>query len=434
MKRRCNTFNGNLNSNATTQNFCNDHFAEGGISTGAWYDADGAIWACNTNDCDLSDKWERLCASPPSCTDGIQNSDETDTDCGGNCVVCNILDPENCSGRCDDGQQCSDGDDCQSQVCSLQDSELRCQTATCSDGTENGDETGTDCGGGCEPCRGSCNDNNDCFPGTCENGFCEPLCINDEGNYFSNLELAPNENTWSPRPSVNGQLCTDSTNGYTLNLPSDVADDGCLRVQIWSQAELEYPVTLTIDMNGFTKTAAIAQAGRSGTLEIARPVTAGSINVTVANPSRALPYLMHWQFRSGACTATSCNQWSDCPNDQRCGDAGVCAASDNCTTYLCEAYGTYQTTDLRPHCGVDAACTLISNTFSENVQCADDCGLTLRQMCEANGFGANGECSACNNAAWAMDACAPACTEDVDCEADGGAASSNARAATATVV
>ncbi len=51
----------------------------------------------------------------PTCTDGIQNGDETGIDCGGSCEPCTIA-------------------------------------PTCNDGIQNGDETGVDCGGSCEPC------------------------------------------------------------------------------------------------------------------------------------------------------------------------------------------------------------------------------------------------------------------------------------------
>lgn len=49
---------------------------------------------------------------PATCTDGIQNGDETGVDCGGDCAAC----------------------------------------ATCTDGIQNGDETGVDCGGSCPAC------------------------------------------------------------------------------------------------------------------------------------------------------------------------------------------------------------------------------------------------------------------------------------------
>ncbi len=54
--------------------------------------------------------------SGPTCTDGIQNGDETGVDCGGSCDPCTV-DP------------------------------------TCTDGIQNGDETGVDCGGSCSPCQ-----------------------------------------------------------------------------------------------------------------------------------------------------------------------------------------------------------------------------------------------------------------------------------------
>ena len=49
-----------------------------------------------------------------SCFNGIQDGDETGVDCGGSCNPC----------------------------------------ATCDDGIQNGDETGVDCGGSCDPCTG----------------------------------------------------------------------------------------------------------------------------------------------------------------------------------------------------------------------------------------------------------------------------------------
>ena len=55
--------------------------------------------------------------STASCTDGIQNGDETGVDCGGsNCSAC----------------------------------------PTCTDGIQNGNETGVDCGGNCAPCQNVC--------------------------------------------------------------------------------------------------------------------------------------------------------------------------------------------------------------------------------------------------------------------------------------
>ena len=77
----------------------------------------------------------------PTCTDGIQNGDETGVDCGGSC-------PNSCPTvpTCTDGIQNGDetGVDCGGSCPNS------CPTtSTCTDGIQNGDETGVDCGGSC---------------------------------------------------------------------------------------------------------------------------------------------------------------------------------------------------------------------------------------------------------------------------------------------
>jgi hypothetical protein len=75
----------------------------------------------------------------PSCTDGVHNGDELAVDCGGSSCQ---------AGSCDDGEPCGTAIDCQSGVCTG----LVCQTPTCSDGVKNSTEEGTDCGGPCPAC------------------------------------------------------------------------------------------------------------------------------------------------------------------------------------------------------------------------------------------------------------------------------------------
>ncbi len=96
---------------------------------------------------------ETVCGPPaePTCTDGIQNGDETGVDCGGTtCADC----PEP---TCEDGIQNGDetGIDCGGTACSP------CVTApTCDDGVQNGEETGIDCGApGCADCPTNCSEN-----------------------------------------------------------------------------------------------------------------------------------------------------------------------------------------------------------------------------------------------------------------------------------
>lgn len=72
-----------------------------------------------------------------TCSDEVQNGNETGVDCGGSCSACPT---------CSDGIQNQDetGVDCGGATCSA--------CPTCSDGLQNGDETGVDCGGSCSAC------------------------------------------------------------------------------------------------------------------------------------------------------------------------------------------------------------------------------------------------------------------------------------------
>lgn len=77
--------------------------------------------------------------SAPTCTDSVQNGDETGVDCGGSCAACV---PAFCSDTVQSGDET--GIDCGGS----------CPTVcpTCSDSIQNGDETGVDCGGSCSAC------------------------------------------------------------------------------------------------------------------------------------------------------------------------------------------------------------------------------------------------------------------------------------------
>ncbi len=86
----------------------------------------------------------------PTCTDGIQNQEEEGIDCGGPCLI-------PCStASCSDGIQNQEEEqvDCGGPFCEP------CEEATCDDNILNQGESGIDCGGPCEPCETeeSCND------------------------------------------------------------------------------------------------------------------------------------------------------------------------------------------------------------------------------------------------------------------------------------
>jgi hypothetical protein len=91
-----------------------------------------------------SSETKTFCASgtppAPTCTDGIQNGQETGVDCGGpNCPAC----PSCTDGIQNNGET---GVDCGGPNCPA--------CPTCTDGIQNGGETGVDCGGpNCPPCN-----------------------------------------------------------------------------------------------------------------------------------------------------------------------------------------------------------------------------------------------------------------------------------------
>ncbi|HET7540857.1 MAG TPA: hypothetical protein VFK05_13335 [Polyangiaceae bacterium] len=96
----------------------------------------------------------KVCAD--HCTSDVKEADETDIDCGGSC------DP------CADDKGCRKADDCTSGNCSNQ----HCQKPSCSDGIQNQNESATDCGGVCattKPCAVgvSCNNEADCESWIC---------------------------------------------------------------------------------------------------------------------------------------------------------------------------------------------------------------------------------------------------------------------------
>jgi hypothetical protein len=96
--------------------------------------------ACTDDSDCVSDVCLGLVCQESTNTDGKKNDSETGIDCGY---------PEAPKHMCEDGQGCASSADCKSFVCYLG----VCQAPTCTDATQNGAETGTDCGAApCEPC------------------------------------------------------------------------------------------------------------------------------------------------------------------------------------------------------------------------------------------------------------------------------------------
>ena len=131
----------------------------------------------------------------PPCTDGIQNQDETDVDCGGSCGA-----------TCAYGYQCTKNEDCTSNNCSSG----RCGYDQCHNGTQDGDETAIDCGGNtCDPCSNglSCLADSDCSSGYCSDtkicGYnpCRTAAVGDLviSEVFNNVYSSGNMSVYDTR-------------------------------------------------------------------------------------------------------------------------------------------------------------------------------------------------------------------------------------------
>jgi hypothetical protein len=103
-----------------------------------------------------------VCAA--SCSDMVQDGDETGTDCGGSCPGCAPGDP------------CLVDKDCASKLCGG----VTCLAPTCTDGVQNGDESDVDCGGSkCKGCPDGdhCTAGSDCLGAGCAGGVCAPVLL-----------------------------------------------------------------------------------------------------------------------------------------------------------------------------------------------------------------------------------------------------------------
>jgi hypothetical protein len=84
------------------------------------------------------------------------NGDETDVDCGGGCAASQL---------CVENQHCHNATDCQAGVCLAG----VCAAPSCSDAVQNGQESDVDCGGSCAKCAKAhkCKGDADCDSAFC---------------------------------------------------------------------------------------------------------------------------------------------------------------------------------------------------------------------------------------------------------------------------
>ncbi len=175
----------------------------GETCSGGVCDGDGACVECiEDEDCgdgESCTEADNTC-NPITCTDGKQNGDETDVDCGGSCAP---------TRRCGDTLGCNVANDCQSGVCSGTGG--TCTAPRCGDGVEQGSEVcddGNDTNGdGCDDGTGDA-----CRPTGCGNGVVTAPEVCDDGN------------------SMNGDgcdnNCTATACGNGVRAGTEACDDG----------------------------------------------------------------------------------------------------------------------------------------------------------------------------------------------------------------
>lgn len=189
---------------------------------------------------------------PPSCTDGIQNGNETGVDCGGpDCPTC----------------------------------------PTCSDGVQNGDETGVDCGGSnCAPCP----------------------CTGPSVTLTINLDNYPEETSWIIRNSGGTTVASGGTYGSqpdgsqvveNICLPADGCYDFVISDSYGDGICCAYGngnYTLTDDSNGST----LASGGSFGSSETTNFCVGGPVTCDIPGGLGAAPSeteaSLSWSAAAGA--------------------------------------------------------------------------------------------------------------------------------------
>jgi hypothetical protein len=180
--------------------------SEGG---GKLCDGDGVCVECLMDvDCTVAGE---VCSSahecvPVTCSDDVQNGNESDVDCGGACGA-----------TCAVGDSCFDAGDCISSVCTSQ----ACAAPSCFDGAENGDETDVDCGGTClADCQADqgCAVDADCKGGSCSGTVCLPSCTDGV------------ENNGETDTDCGGPNCADCADGKECGSDDDCISGGCCGV------------------------------------------------------------------------------------------------------------------------------------------------------------------------------------------------------------
>jgi hypothetical protein len=166
------------------------------------------------------------CAQP-SCSDNVQNGDETGVDCGGSCAIDGFT--------CEDGLGCTVSRDCTGEFCANQ-----VCTDHCTSEKRESDETDVDCGGKrCSPCGDNkkCTVAGDCASKICTNKLCVPATCSDDvinqtesdtdcGGACTPLKYCAVDQTCNSAADCASYICTSGKCAADITIPAgDVVDD-----------------------------------------------------------------------------------------------------------------------------------------------------------------------------------------------------------------
>jgi hypothetical protein len=273
------------------------------------------------------------------CTDGIKDGDETDVDCGGSCGPC--ADGKECLVGADcKNKVCPIPEGGANGICAL---------PSCNDGVQNGNETDTDCGGTgyalgsdagslppCSPCADTkkCDGNTDCVSINCISNVCTAKANGVQCS--SNAECGTNNACVTDDTNTNNKICC-ATSCTDQGSTSCGTDGNCKHD---GSACADYAASTpcgSASCNGATYTPAVNCNG-SGTC--ATPSTTNCANSSqVCNSSKGCVQCntgpdCPTSCSGGMLTTSTCNASNACVagSPAQCAGNFICANATSCKT------------------------------------------------------------------------------------------------------
>ena len=341
-----------------------------------------------------------------SCADGIQDGNETDIDCGGSCSPCG------------DGKMCKMGSDCIDKVCSGA-PDKTCQAPTCTDGAQNGNETDVDCGGATCDGQGKtcgigkgCEVNADCGSGNCQNKVC--ALLPDGATCGGNNQCA---NDHCVAGLCCNSACTGTCQACSTVLTGG-SNGTCGPISAGKPAPANQCTAATCGNDGNCNGAGACEQVASGTDCSGATCTNGELTAAgtcgggTCNPgattscdgyscvghvcrttcNAGAPCLAGYNCTANACVAGTANGGA-CTAGTQCAN-GVCAGDDLCCGMACGPCGTCAGGALCVAAAIGTTTTACAGTMACDGagNAAADCKLASGQICTMGTDCASGTC------------------------------------------